>query len=655
METNEIKKNEIKKEINESYQESEIREQEQTSIIDKPNSNELAIYIVKMSKIFFEAYFTDEKKKESLKDIIVPKTENGKEFRDFSLNLFDETWNYYIDLKNYFDFRLEYLCLKSKKRVTQMRSLIKSNVSRYYFSILLDLLLEILENNPSAHKDDIIKFDITIICEFFREKNERLFSSHSFFYCCVKELMEKYKVEFPKKNEFRKNFFELCKNKASATLQEVKNNLDDYIKSNLDYYCTIIYDQWKRNRQYIKNEEDESKCKLLHDKYEKMEKIASSEKNNYFNSKNELMDWCEKNEIDKYFDDYSVYLTKKKFFNNEADKISWKKHVYEDCLLPSGIFSINEENEDNIYIISSIDYNKNLYYSELSDDGKTFYEQYQIAKEELNYLSQKCYKEEIRCLINDDSFIKEFFSVFQSKSVSKYLNSVIQFNNDKENDYEVKLEGIPKIGDKIDQDALFELTLKGDMYLGEQYDSFVKDMKNDFTSFRKLIVIKELGFKLPACTGPSMRIFINPRLQFSKEAIDDDLQRKNLLKSALIILLIHEITHLLKYYPLESKYPKNTPQTPKNKENGKCLMFYLFKKAIIDKINVGQSCQINKVNNWENLGTLNEIFQNNNGSNNSEGSNHKDGELDLYSSNYKIVKSKKSGKKKVKTDYCWWW
>ena len=655
METNEIKKNETKKDINESHQESDIRAQEKDNIIVENNSNELAIYIVKMSKIIFEEYFNDEEKNGSLKDLIMLKIQGGKKFRGFSLNLFDETWNYYMDLKNYFVFRVEYLCLKSKIKVYQMRSLIQYNISKYYFSILLDLLLEILTQNSSAHKDHIIKFDIAIICEFFRENKIRLFSSHSFFYCSVKELMEKYKVELPDKNQLRKNFFELCKNKASATLQEVKNNLDDFIKSNLHYYCKIIYGQWIENEQSIKNEEDESKYKLIQDKYEKMEKILSSKEENYFNSKDELMTWCKKNEIDKYFEDYSIYLTQKKFFNNEVDKISWKKHVYEDCLLPSGIFSINEENEENIFIISSIDYDKNLYYSELSYDGETFYEQYQIAKEELNYLSQKCYKEEIESLINDDSFLKDFFSVLQSKSISDYLNSIIIFDNNQEDDYHVELKVIPKIGGKIDQDALLGLKLKGNIYLGEQYNSFLKDMKNDFTSFRKLIVFKELGYKIPAFTGPSMRIFINPRLQFSKEAIDDDLQRKNLLKSALIILLIHEITHLLKYYPLESKYPKNTPQTPKNKENGKCLMFYLFKKAIIDKINVGQSCQINKVNNWENLGTLNEIFQNNNGSNNSEGSNHKDGELDLYSSNYKIVKSKKSGKKKVKTDYCWWW
>ena len=61
--------------------------------------------------------------------------------------------------------------------------------------------------------------------------------------------------------------------------------------------------------------------------------------------------------------------------------------------------------EENIYILSAIEYDKNLNYSEDSKDGQTFYEQYIIAKEELNYLNQKCYKEEMESLINDDLFL----------------------------------------------------------------------------------------------------------------------------------------------------------------------------------------------------------------------------------------------------------
>ena len=637
--------------------ENKYEETNKAAKINTLNSNELAIYILKTSKILLEKYFSESpcyENEKLFKELAQKELVKGKESRAFNLNLFDEPLEFYNDLKNYFDFGLEYLCFPSKTKVDRMKRLIQSNFSVYYFSILLDVLIEILERDPSAHKDDIIKFDITMICEFFRQKNERLFSNHSFFHCCVNELMKKYKVTLPGNNAFRKKYLELCRKKSSDTLQKVKNNLCDYILTNLDNYCQIIYKEWKTKNIYIQNEDDEEECKKIHDKYIKMEKLISSDKDNYFNSEQDLKEWCEKTEISEYLNEYAEYLTQKKYFVNQSDKVEWKKHVYENCLLPSGILSIDEENEENIYVISSIDYDDKINYSEESYDGQTFFEQYKMAKEELNYLNQKCYKDEIEFLINEDSFLEEFFSVLQSKSVSNYLKSVIKFDNDNENDFTVKLNEIPQKEGKIDIDSLFEKESKGDLYLGEQYDAFIKDMKADYTSFRKLIIIKELGYKLPACTGPSMRIFINPRLQFSKVAKENDFQRKNLLKSAIIILLVHEITHVLKYYPLKSKYPEKTPQTPKNKENGKCLMFYLFKKAIIDKINYGQSSEINNVYNWNNLGKLNKIFEKTNDPNSNKGSGEKEGELDLYSTISKNVRLKKNGKRKIKTDYCWW-
>ena len=39
--------------------------------------------------------------------------------------------------------------------------------------------------------------------------------------------------------------------------------------------------------------------------------------------------------------------------------------------------------------------------------------------------------------------------------------------------------------------------------------------------------------------------------------------RNNILKSALIILLVYKIAHFLKFYPVQGKYPDETPSTPK--------------------------------------------------------------------------------------------
>ena len=321
--------------------------------------------------------------------------------------------------------------------------------------------------------------------------------------------------------------------------------------------------------------------------------------------------------------------------------------------MPSGILQIDGENEENIYIVSTIKYDENLNYSEESYDGQTFFEQYLLAEEELNYLNQKCYKEEMESLINDDSFLNELFSVLKSSSVSFYLKSIIKF--DKDYEYKVDLIGVPLKNGETDKDFLFNQKLDNDLYLGDQYDAFLNDMKADLSAFRKLIIFKELGYKLPACTGPSMRIFINPRLQFSQVAIENDLQRKDILKSALIILLVHEITHLLKYYPLHRKYPKKTPKTPKDRENGKCLMFYLFNKPVIDKINFGQSSKLKNLKNWNDIKILKKIFENTNNSNSNDGSKEKQGELDLFSSNSEKMDLKKSKTRTINTDYCWWW
>lgn len=183
-------------------------------------------------------------------------------------------------------------------------------------------------------------------------------------------------------------------------------------------------------------------------------------------------------------------------------------------------------------------------------------------------------------------------------------------------------------------------------FLKAQYEQFLNDIKSsNFELLKKLIRIKVLAYKIPAVTGPSMKIFINPILDFSDIAKEDEMQRKNILKSALIILLIHEVSHLLKFYPIKNIYPKELPTTPKGRENGQCLIFYLFGKSIIKNINNDQASLINDIKSWDNLEKLKGIFEEE-----KEISNYKKGELDLCIT----IKEKDKHKFKVKTDYCFW-
>ena len=139
-----------------------------------------------------------------------------------------------------------------------------------------------------------------------------------------------------------------------------------------------------------------------------------------------------------------------------------------------------------------------------------------------------------------------------------------------------------------------------------------------------------------------MKIFINPILDFSDIAKNDEIQRKNIWKSTLIILLIYEIFYLLKYYPIENKYPEKIQNDPKERENGHCLILHLFGKNIIKNINNEQASLVNDLKTWDNLEKLKDIFKEDNNI-----KNCKMGELDLCFT----IKEKIN---QIKTDYCYW-
>lgn len=217
--------------------------------------------------------------------------------------------------------------------------------------------------------------------------------------------------------------------------------------------------------------------------------------------------------------------------------------------------------------------------------------------------------------------MKDFYEILKSKHISFFLSSTKIFNENGNNLY------------KSDNAQ----------FLQAQYEQLLKDIKNsDFQSLKKIFKIKSLAYKIPSLTGPSMKIFTNPILDFSDIAKNDDIQRKNILKSTLIILLIYEIFNLLKYYPIENKYPEEIQNDPKERENGLFLILHLFGKNIIKNINNEQASLINDIKTWDNLEKLKDIFKEDNNI-----KNCKMGELDLCFT----IKEKIN---QIKTDYCYW-
>ena len=250
------------------------------------------------------------------------------------------------------------------------------------------------------------------------------------------------------------------------------------------------------------------------------------------------------------------------------------------------------------------------------------------AKKELDYTKQQNYENEIKEIIKDDSFIKEFFAIITSKPLDQYFKSKIKF---------------------LDGEYNFEFITEGDfdIFLKDHYNKFIKDMKNDYQKFRDLIIIKQICYKIPTMTDSSMRIYINPIYQIKGDLKTDEIKRKSVLKSALLILLVHELAHLLKAYDssivgLQKKYPI----TPREKESGRCLIYYIFHVGIVISINYDQSLIVNNPSNWEDLDKMRNIFEKTNDS-----SLNTDNQLDFY-----LVDENENNEPEFgsKNEYCFW-
>ena len=162
------------KEINKSNKTDEISSTEASDIIlsEKLKANDIALNIIKASQFMLEKILFGEKNETTIQKFIKKiKVEIVcKEFKDFNLDLYDEPFKYYNDLQKYLFYILESQDLENYFNYFVDESFKKSYISIYYFSVLIDLLIELLTTNPLAHQDNIIKFYISMICEFFRGK-----------------------------------------------------------------------------------------------------------------------------------------------------------------------------------------------------------------------------------------------------------------------------------------------------------------------------------------------------------------------------------------------------------------------------------------------------------------------------------------------------
>lgn len=486
--------------------------------------------------------------------------------------------------------------------------------------------MKILENKKEAYLDDIIKFDITVLCKIFAGKYEKIIYSDTFFLICFNELKEKYYKEISiEKNDFVKKMDKHYGKEALQKLNKIKSELHLYIHRGFYTYYSKITGKDTKLMDSNELEKHEEKCKSIRLAYEEL-------KNNpkYSTDINELKAYCSQDKIRNYLKEYSDDLSLKLF-----SSIDESKNILDDFVLPLSILDI-ELDENNSRIIYNLKYNKlagpiNYYLY-----GVTFYQKFLMKKKELEFPKLNNYKNEIMNLINDDNFLKEFYSILKSTPISYFFLNKRKY--DKHRTFEVKFINVNDAESPNDTQCL-----------KEQYEQFMKDIKtSNYQLLKDTIKIKGLSYKIPALTGPSMKIFINPILDFSAHAKKDISQRRDILKSALIILLVHGIAHLLKYYPVKNAYPDTTPFTPKGRENGQCLIYFLFGMEKVTVINSDQSKLINSIETWQKVDNLKEIFQ----YEEKLTFDSKRGELDLYLSS--LEKDDEENQSNNYNEYCFW-
>lgn len=587
---------------------------------------DIAVYIVQTIKTIGEAVMNDIKNEKTFEELFPNydatfEMDKMKEFRKFDLKLFDDTEKYYKDLIQYFKYHLSRFY--SRQKLTLFK--FKSSFTTIYFSLLTDLLLHILRNNKESYSDDIIKCDITALTEILADKSKRLIFSDTFFLNCVNELIGKYdmKVIFDcvlKKNDFIRKMDIYYKDQATIKLNQIKSKLSLYIKCGFDDYISkiIIPDIKEMNEDEL--DKYSIKIKKCKDSFE-----AFKNKIKNLSDVNQLKSICSNEDIKNNLCEYSKIISKK-LFKTETEF----EKVLENFVLPLKILDI-ELNVENSRIIYNINYNSNIFPENYQLYEDFFYLQFLEKKKEIEFTKKKNYYNEINDLIQDNQFLNDFYEILKTQNISFFLCSKRIYDDN-------NFCNVIFVSEQYKSDEA--------QFLKAQYEQFLKDIKcNNFDALKKLLRIKVLAYDIPALTGPSMKIFINPILDFSDIAKKDDKQRKNILKAALKILLIHEVSHLLKFYPIENVYPKETPSTPKGRENGQCLIFYLFGKSVIKNISNEQALLINDIKVWDNLETLKDIFKEE-----KKKTNYNVGELDLCIT----TKEKTKFTIKEKTDYCFW-
>ena len=502
----------------------------------------------------------------------------------FTMELFDNDSLFYTGiLKNYENY------YRKKEGFIKQRldSLPKMVIRNIY--IYLNYLKYLINDKKvdNLYKNKSIKLDISTIFGFFLHGfNDKLIGFSEYFLLNVKELEKEYNILC---KDFTTPFDKPWKNEAKTTIEKLKNKKIIYIENAIITTLNLYSKQNKFNSfddlsRKRKNFQDDKKILTIPELHEK------------------YVEGCDY--IDEYLD------IKFKGCSNS------KKDLMKNYYFYSEILSINTDDVETSVLFLDFYNINNCFGNALNIDGefKNYIEKFKLIDE-----AKKDYTHQIKEILDNKDFIEKLKSILKSNAVKTYLENKRKFF---ENSFNVEL--VQGEGDKYDDN------------LKNEYSYFIELFEKDVNFFKKLIVFKYLPKNMRAYVIPYMRIALNPLFIETSDSLEENIEiQKNILTSYLIIILIHEIIHLLKFFKREKIYFNTIPGTPLSKEGGKVFINYLFGVSIVNSLTYEQSQKINDINSWNDIDILRNIFQNDKKiTEDKESSNNSIFYIKYYSSDY---------------------
>ena len=503
----------------------------------------------------------------------------------------------------------QYFLMKINKFHNVIGINFNSFYSALYFRRIINYLQILNQSNINIVDDELVKIFFFLFFLYLEENDKnipikKLYLDEAFFKGTFIELNKKYSSQIIYKDSDNiKGIINYWKEKIKIDIinlidftfqniqEKIKNygNEDDKIIKNIYFDASNIL--YKLDKLEDNNLSEELK-KMIEDFYKKEEYQIFV---NYFSE-------TEEDELKKNIDSKFLNEIKPKFINenirfddftsqnniNQNDLnqyLDLKKKKYKRKYLSSltEVLKWNFDNEINIF--SLVDYN-------ITYDIPCEFENIDNYKKKIENLEQENILKIINEIFNDDTFYDYYFSIMRNNIIKKFFTSNLYLEeNSKEFNF---------ITNKNENSKSYEVI----------YNDFLQeyDNKNEgYKKFKNLIILKILPNGDRAYTiRPLKKIVINPaQFYMGKDLKEDDI--KTILKSYLLIIILHETEH---FFRLLNKTKKVFDLTPRGKEGGRLFIKYLFGVYSINHINVNQSKEVLNYDNWKDHQEIKKIFIN---------------------------------------------